>query len=475
MSTTSLANWPKAAGAVNELEPLLARLTAIEPDGHQVISCYLRLEPEDRARSRYLREVRARIRQLEQDPLLLAADDQARDAVRRDLARIVAFLGQPAGLPHAPGLALFACEELELFAAVPLPSVHRTRVVLEDTPWVAELMAVRQEMAPVVVALLDRAHARFFEVTPLAAIELAGLTAPAGRGGRFHSDRADAPGWGEGDYHRRIREERQRRYALVAERLEALVAGRPVRGIVLAGPKDHTAALARHLNRRLARLLLGTCTLNPTAAHTAQDAAAGGGPPGGPGSRAGRVPVRASRVGGCPGPGMGCRRRAGDVAGARSRPGPHPLRPGGSLRARLPLRHHATSGARPRGLPGRGRGSAGTGHRGRGHRGGHAAARRRGDDPQRSGRGATGWLGRHTPVSLSQSVATVVGRAFVILIGWLFQTFICHLDYRSRRTSQLPMRSGVPSAGRAKYEPSIRFFQADPSNQISMTQPASGS
>jgi peptide subunit release factor 1 (eRF1) len=274
MSTTSLANWPKAAGAVNELEPLLARLTAIEPDGHQVISCYLRLEPEDRARSRYLREVRARIRQLEQDPLLLAADDQARDAVRRDLARIVAFLGQPAGLPHAPGLALFACEELELFAAVPLPSVHRTRVVLEDTPWVAELMAVRQEMAPVVVALLDRAHARFFEVTPLAAIELAGLTAPARRGGRFHSDRADAPGWGEGDYHRRIREERQRRYALVAERLEALVAGRPVRGIVLAGPKDHTAALARHLNRRLARLLLGTCTLNPTAAHTAQVQAA---------------------------------------------------------------------------------------------------------------------------------------------------------------------------------------------------------
>ncbi|HEU4954317.1 MAG TPA: hypothetical protein VFT28_07080 [Gemmatimonadales bacterium] len=274
MTITTSPGAVEAPRLVDEAEPLLAQLTAIEPGRHLVLSCYLRLEPEDRARSRYLRQLRARARQLDHDPLLLAADGPTRDAVRRDLARIIAFLEAPARLPHAPGLALFACEELELFAAVPLPSVHRMRLVLDDTPWVAELIATRHDMAPVVVALLDRAHARFFEVTSLAATELAGLTAPARRGGRFHSDRGDAPGWGERDYHRRIREERQRRYALAAERLEHLVTGRVVRGIVLAGPKDHTAALARHLNRRLVRQLLGTCRLNPTAAQAAQVQAA---------------------------------------------------------------------------------------------------------------------------------------------------------------------------------------------------------
>ena len=275
MSITVRSDSTEASPSDDGLESLLARLTEIEPGRYRVISCYLRLEPEDRARARYLRQLRGRARQLEQDPLLVAAEgDGTRETVHRDLARVLDFVGNPARLPHAPGLALFACEELDLFAVVPLPGVHRTRLVLDDTPWVAELVRTRQEMAPVVIALVDRAHARFFEVTSLGGTELPGLTAPARRGGRFHSDRGDAPGWGEGDYHRRIREERQRRYAMVAERLEALVAGHAVRGIVLAGPRDHTAALTRHLSRPLARLLLGTCRLNPTAAQVPQVQAA---------------------------------------------------------------------------------------------------------------------------------------------------------------------------------------------------------
>jgi len=240
---------------------LIERLMAIEPGSHRVISCYVRLDPSNRKRAQYLTEVRSRARALGEDE---------RAAVQHDLARVMEYLERLAGLPHARGLAIFACEALELFEAIPLPRVHRTRLIVDDTPWIAELVAVQDEMEPVVVVLLDRAHLRFFEVTPAGVTERPCLVAPSKRGGRFRSDRGDAPGWGERDYHGRLEEERHRRYAAAAERIEELVRGRSVRGIVLAGPADHTAALAHFLPGRLPQLLLGTAKLNPRVANPAE-------------------------------------------------------------------------------------------------------------------------------------------------------------------------------------------------------------
>src|SRR2546425_4195631 len=38
-----------------------------------------------------------------------------------------AYFGEPTRLPPARGIALFACGALELFEALPLPHVHRSR------------------------------------------------------------------------------------------------------------------------------------------------------------------------------------------------------------------------------------------------------------------------------------------------------------------------------------------------------------
>lgn len=53
---------------------------------------------------------------------------------------------------------------------------------------------------------------------------------------------------------------------MIAERLEELVRDGPARGIVVAGPDDHTAALVRFLPDSLAARVLGTARLNPTSA-----------------------------------------------------------------------------------------------------------------------------------------------------------------------------------------------------------------
>ena len=120
------------------------------------------------------------------------------EAVAPDLARILDWVASPLALPGANGLAIFACEALDLFEVVALPWVRRTRVMADDTPHVMEL------------------DARFFLVRGGSATELEGLVETSRRGGGFHGDRRDAPGWGERDYHNRIRAERHRHCAAIA-------------------------------------------------------------------------------------------------------------------------------------------------------------------------------------------------------------------------------------------------------------------
>ena len=123
---------------------------------------------------------------------------------------------------------------------------------------------VHTDGEPVLVVVLDRAHARFFEVTGAGATELSCLQSPTMRGGKYHSDRQGGPGWGEHAYHDRIREEERRHYRAIAVELERLQGTRPPMAVVLAGPGSTGVALRRALPPLLAERVIGTAKLNPT-------------------------------------------------------------------------------------------------------------------------------------------------------------------------------------------------------------------
>jgi peptide subunit release factor 1 (eRF1) len=239
----------------------LKQLVTIEAGRQDIVSCYLRLEPTDRTAGHYLTELKTRIGALD----LATLSRERRMAVERDLDRIAAALEDPAALPHSRGVALFACEALDLLMVMPLPRVHRTRVVVDDTPWLLELVAAERDLGRVLVVAVNRTHARVFRVSPTESVELPAPVTPARRGGKYSLDREDAPGWGEHRYHNRLQAERHRHYAAIVDRLESLLAVTPNRGFLLAGPVDQTSALRRFLPPRLGRQLLGTRRVNPRA------------------------------------------------------------------------------------------------------------------------------------------------------------------------------------------------------------------
>ncbi|OGU28303.1 MAG: hypothetical protein A3K13_13665 [Gemmatimonadetes bacterium RIFCSPLOWO2_12_FULL_68_9] len=252
------------------MEPLVERLARLHAGEHWVVSCYLKLEPRDRARGKYLIKLKNRIRErlawLEQRGL----GRVTREAVGRDLERVREYLEDPSNLPPGRGIAIFACAPLGLLAAVPLPQVFRSRLAVDRTPLVRELAAVDDEFGRVLCVAYDRTGARFFDVTAFGVDELPGLAAgDTTRAGRFHGASAVArpgPGFsalGEYNFNQRIRVEKQRHYAHIAQRLFELTRTNALRGIVLAGTGADAGAVAPHLHPYVARLVLGSVRLNP--------------------------------------------------------------------------------------------------------------------------------------------------------------------------------------------------------------------
>src|SRR5438552_9108177 len=247
----------------------VGRLSALQPGAYQVVSCYLKLEPRDKARAKYVIKIKNRIKQVASDLERRPLDHAQRESVRADLDRLRRYFEEPSRLPPARGIALFVSGALDLFDVLPLPHVHRSRLAVAPVPLVRELLALEEEFGTILVAACDRTSARFFEVTAYDVVEQASLTAEATRPGKFHGERQAkrgnmlAGGFGEHNYHMRIREERQRHYAQVADRIFQIHTQRPLAGLVVAGVGVDAAALLPHLHTYLHDLVLGVVRLNP--------------------------------------------------------------------------------------------------------------------------------------------------------------------------------------------------------------------
>lgn len=244
---------------------VLTRLARMKPGRHPIVSCYLKLEPRDRARGKYLVKFKNRQRLVERSLDWLAPDRADRDAVLADLTRIREFLSTPTNLPATQGIAIFASQGLGLFEVLPLPQVHRSRLAVDRTPLVRELAALEDEVGRLLTVVVDRTSARLFEVSAFDAREVATVKSEATRGGRFHGTRKE-PGKGEHGFHQKLKQERQRHFDLVARALFDRHQRTPVHGLVIAGLGPDASALEPYLHPYLSERLLGVAHLNPKEA-----------------------------------------------------------------------------------------------------------------------------------------------------------------------------------------------------------------
>jgi len=242
-----------------DLSASVAALAAIAPGPHWVVSCYLKLEPRDKTRGKYLIKMKNRVRETVATLATRPLERADREAIAADLGRVLEYFEDPGHLPSTRGIAVFASRGLGLFEALSLPHVHRSRLSVDHVPLVRELVALEEEFGTILVAVCDRTAARFFEVTAFDCTELTALAGvEASRGSRFHA----VSGAGEHNYHMRIRTEKQRLYAHAADRIFQIHSQRPLSGLVVAGVGVDAGAVVPHLHTYLHDLVLGVVRLN---------------------------------------------------------------------------------------------------------------------------------------------------------------------------------------------------------------------
>lgn len=241
----------------------------MKPGPHPVVSCYLKLEPRDRTRKRYLVKARNRIKALEYALPSMGWDKRGQDEIRADLGRILDFLGDESMLPDAQGVAIFACQALKMFQVRPLPRVHRSRLAVDRTPLVRELAASEAEFGRLFTVTLDRTSALIWEVTATETKVVQKVASEFTRGGRYHAAGARSDATGEYSFHNRIRDERRRHLEGVARALFDLDRKSPGHQIVLAASGSDAVALEPFLHNYLADRLIGIAKLGPKEATAA--------------------------------------------------------------------------------------------------------------------------------------------------------------------------------------------------------------
>ncbi|NOT09612.1 MAG: hypothetical protein HOP28_15580 [Gemmatimonadales bacterium] len=248
-----------AARALTDIRKQLQRLVRLPVGKAWVVSCYLKLEPRDRARGKYTIKLKNRIREVME---ALPAEGLGRaetEQVVADLRRLQETLQRPEALPHTQGLAAFISRPLGLFEVIPLPRVHRSRLLVAKTALVRELAALEDEVGRLLVALLDKSGASIYEVTAFDVRKLEDLKAPVSPA-RFHP-RSPKQTAGEHGFHNRLRRERDQLLEAVATRLFQIDRREPVRGMVLASSGGEAESLKMFLHPYVAGKVLGTMRL----------------------------------------------------------------------------------------------------------------------------------------------------------------------------------------------------------------------
>ncbi len=250
-----------------DVHAAVQRLAKIDPGPYWVVTCYLKLEPRDRTRGKYLIKMKNRVKQAADGLSKRSLGHEDREAIAADLQRVLDYLEEPNHLPSTRAIAIFASHGLDLFETLPLPHVHRSRLAVEHEPLVRELVALDEEFGTILVVVYDRTAARLFEVTAYDCVELTALPAiDASRASKFHGSGSA----GEHNYHMRIRTEKQRFYAQIADRVFNIHRVRPLAGLLIGGVGPDGGAVIPHLHTYLHDLVMGVVKLNPKTATKAE-------------------------------------------------------------------------------------------------------------------------------------------------------------------------------------------------------------
>src|SRR3979411_803330 len=95
-----------------DIHAAVQRLAAIDPGPYWVVTCYLKLEPRDRTRGKYLIKMKNRVKETADALSRQSLGHADREGIAADPQRVLDYLDEPSPLPRTPASGMCASRGL---------------------------------------------------------------------------------------------------------------------------------------------------------------------------------------------------------------------------------------------------------------------------------------------------------------------------------------------------------------------------
>jgi peptide chain release factor subunit 1 len=220
----------------------LDRLAGFEPSPYPVVSLYLNMQPDGRGRDNFQSFVRKELKARAQTYPARSAE---REMLDRDLERISTYL-EGSVEPSANGVAIFACDAAELFAAVQFDApVGDHWLFIGDQPHLYPLARIASQYPRYAVVLADTHRTR---ILVIADGGVAGDTPIEG----VKTRRTTQGGWSQARYQRHVENYHLHHIKDVVTSLEKIVTQEGIDRVIVSGDPVVVPLLREQLPKAIA-------------------------------------------------------------------------------------------------------------------------------------------------------------------------------------------------------------------------------
>jgi peptide subunit release factor 1 (eRF1) len=186
------------------------------------------------------------------------AHDQ-RESLRHDLDRVLDVAGRAREL-QGHGVAVFACNQADLYEEIVLPRRVRDRAVVDVTPYLRPLLAVLDESRRYCVVVVDREQAWIYEFHMG---ELEDASRVRGRALRKPDYAGGWQGYKEHTVHDKAQQLARQHYRDTAGRVDEMMRRTGAELLVVGGHEETVAEFRHFLPHQLQPRIAGTFVVDP--------------------------------------------------------------------------------------------------------------------------------------------------------------------------------------------------------------------